>query len=54
MHQYYALFGNEYITWIELAEKWRDLLSQQDDPKILENGIDKLMVHLIRNGNYIN
>lgn len=37
-HQHYALFGKEYLVWSRLAGDWRDLLSHQDDPQILEKG----------------
>ena len=38
-HQYYALFGKEYITWMGLAEKWQELLSRLSDPQVLEKGV---------------
>ena len=45
-HQYYALFGKEHITWMGLAENWRKLLTQQNDPEVLEKGTNYCFTEL--------
>lgn len=46
-HQYYSLFGKEYVKRRYLLGQWRELLNQPEEEQVLEDGKLLLLLCLL-------